>query len=223
MGFRELLQKPIDGMNSGNFQEKFKFIAQNLFKKCYISCGDKKYYFAEIEFYYFDKDKNKGLNNSWNEKTYPRDGKEAGKLFFHNSGVDICFDSSFEDGKFGGILIRSLKTENGKFITGPWVCMFEMLNASSVNLPKLELLKEENENKDYILCDNPIPRWNITYKENVKDEPLCFYDKNLYDMLSKNNNKEIFENARWDYGKNKDGGIKGTSTLNRYYRRFEKK
>lgn len=224
MTIQDLLQDPLVKMNERNFQEQFKKIAENLFQYCCIKCGSKKYYFAEIEFYYYDKNEEKGLNKEWNEKTYPRDKKKAGELFFHYSGVDICFDSSFGGGKFGGILIRSLKDDNNKqYITGPTVCMLEMLNECSKEMPRLELLKENEEYTDYELCKDPISRYGITYKTKGKeDEPLCFFDKNLYEKYTdKNTHKETFENARWDYSKKKDGSVKGISNLNRYYHRFD--
>jgi len=218
MEIRELLQKPLEGLNNSNVHAKFREIATNLFRKFCIKCGTKKYYFAEIEFYYYDRDDKKGLNKSWNEKTYPRDKKNAGDLFFHYSGVDICFDSSFKEGRFGGILIRSLKDDNGKFITGPFVCMLELLNVSSKDWPRLEYLKDNEEYLDYELCDNPVVRYGII------DEALCFFDKNLYEkFIDKNTNKETFENVRWDYSKKKDGSVRGISTLNRYYHRFDEK
>ena len=224
MTIKELLQDPLVKMNESNVQNQFKEIAENLFQHCYIKCGAKKYYFAEIEFYYYDKNEEKGLNKEWNERTYPRDGKKAGELFFHYSGVDICFYSSYDDGKFGGILIRSLKDAVSKqYITGPTVCMLEILNECSKEMPSLEILKENEEYTDYDLCKDPITRYGIRYKdENMKDEPLCFFDKNLYEKYTNEKTfKETYEKARWDYGKKKDGKVKGTSNLNRYYHRFD--
>lgn len=220
MTIKELLQDPLDMMAVSNVQDQFRKIAENLFKYCYIKCGAKKYYFAEIEFYYYDKNEENGLNKEWNEKTYPRDKKYAGELFFHYSGVDICFDSSYEKGKFGGILIRSLKEDCGKYITGPTVCMLEILNVCTNEKPRLEML---NEKYNINLCDDSIARYGIKYKdENMKDEPLCFFDKNLYEKYTNEKTlKETFKNARWDYGKKKDGSVKGISDLNRYYHRFD--
>ena len=56
MEIRELLQKPLEGLNKYNVQDTFAKIARNLFSNCYIECGDIEYYFAEIEFYYYDKE-----------------------------------------------------------------------------------------------------------------------------------------------------------------------
>ena len=103
-----LLSKEI---TSDNYLVLFKEIADCLIHDNIIVCGNRFFRLAEVEFYYYDKN---CLDNEWNRKTYPRTKKEAGKLFFHYSGVDICFPSDFGSGKFGGILIRSLYDESAK-------------------------------------------------------------------------------------------------------------
>lgn len=221
-----LLKNPFEKIEKGNvanFQDKCLEIAERLFKEYCIQCGEKKYYFAEIEFYYYDKD---NFNQKWNEKTYPRTDKDAGTLFFHYSGVDICFDSKFSKGKFGGILIRSLKVEDNetKFITGPSVCMLELLNVCVEQKALLPELKEDNGNKGCEVCKKPIERYGIRYKEKekeLKDVPLCFFDQKLFEKYKSNNNKETFKNAKWDYGRDKNGIIKGETNLVRYYHRFD--
>jgi len=209
----DFLKNPFEGLTNENkkeFQNKCSEIAENLFNNFCIQCGEngeEKYYkFAEIEFYYYNKE---NLNQKWNEKTYPRTNKDAGDLFFHYSGVDICFDSKFDNGIFGGILIRSLKDNQGKYITGPSVCMLEILNACSKSerMPKLVSPKKEK-------CEigGPIERYGIEQKDDL---PLCFYDKNLFEKYtSKDNYKETFENATWDYAK------KSPKKIIRYYKRF---
>ena len=214
------LTNPFDGLKSNDIsdvQDKCTEIAEELFNNFYIKCGEKTFYFAEIEFYYYEKGK---LEDEWNKKTYPRTDKKAGELFFHYSGCDLCFESDFEKGIFGGILIRSLKDENGKFITGPTVCMLEMLNlcSKSKQLPEVVPIDGEHKNKCELDKKNPIPRYGIKYKnENLVDEPLCFYDKNLYKKYTnKDEYKEIFEAATWDYDNKKQ------KKISRYYKRFIK-
>lgn len=208
----DFLKNPFERLTNENkkeFQNKCLEIADNLFKNYCIKCGEKRFAFAEIEFYYFKEGE---LDEKWNEKTYPRTNKDAGDLFFHYSGVDICFDSNFENGVFGGILIRSLKDNQGKYITGPSVCMLEILNACSKSKRMPELVSTEKE-ECYI--GDPIERYGIEYKDKSKDLPLCFYDKNLFEKYtSKDNCKEIFENATWDYGN------KRPKRITRYYKRF---
>lgn len=217
MEISELLKMP-DDMAIEDIQTKFENIANQLMKEFCILSGEKTYYFAELEFYYYDKER---FNKVWNEKTYPRNNKKAGELFFHYSGFDICFNSNFNDGRFGGILIRSLidKTNN-KFITGPLLCLNEVLNACTKKekMPKVvELSVEEKlyQKNNCVICDPPITRYGITYKDKkTQDVPWCFFDKRL---LDENNQKNKFENSTWDY-------VKGeTKDSIRYYHRFDSK
>lgn len=211
---KSLLTNPFDKKNDLNgFQDKCKEIAKKLLENYCIEYGEKKYYyFAEIEFYYYDKER---WNDEWNEKTYPRDKKDAGDFFFHYSGVDICFNSKFEEGKFGGILIRSLKDKNGNFITGPSVCMLEILNTCFEQKTNPILVKRKNEGCSF--SEQPIARYGITYKDKQEDKKLCFYDERLKEKLTNE-----FENATWDYSKKKNGEVKGIKKITRYYKkRFE--
>lgn len=96
-------------IDSASFNE----IADFLLNKYVIRVGDKKYRLLEIEFYLYSSSHPDLI-------TYPRVDKEGGNWFFHQSGVDICFQSSCvpasKDNKycldkannFGGILIRSI-------------------------------------------------------------------------------------------------------------------
>lgn len=217
MDIKELLQMP-NKASGEDIQTVFEDIAEKLMKEYCLVCGKKRYYFAEIEFYYYDKDR---FNNEWNWVTYPRTNKKAGDLFFHYSGFDICFDSNFDDGKFGGILIRSLidvtKTDN-KFVTGPLLCVNEVLNACAKDKvwPEIvELSAEEKQcqSKDCVISEPPITRYGITYKDkNIQDVPWCFFDKR---MLDKNNQKNKYANSSWDFVKPK------AKDITRYYHRFE--
>ena len=218
MNIKDEIQRKCEDMNEGNIQESFRNIAEVLLKNFGLLCGDKKYYFAEIEFYYYDKNDFKKI---WNERTYPRDNREAGELFFHYSGFDICFDSSFEKGKFGGILIRSLiddtKTDN-KFVTGPLLCVNEILNAcaKAKEWPKIiELTAEEkqSQNRDCIIS-KPIARYGISYndKENTEDVPWCFFDQR---MLDKNNQINKYAKSSWNFVKRE------AKDITRYYHRFD--
>ena len=107
----------------------FKSFAKEIMNKIYIYNGVYKYHPIEIEFYIYDKAKHPDTH------VYPRDRKEAGELFFHLSGMDICFNSSLEKGSFGGILIRALKREKEgeetKQFGGPLICANEVLNTAT--------------------------------------------------------------------------------------------
>lgn len=200
------LQEPIEKLNGSNVQETFKGIAKKLFENYYIQCGEKKYYFAEIEFYYYEKEK---LCADWNRKTYPRTDKQVGDFFFHYSGFDICFESCFDKGKFGGILVRSLRDEKGNFITGPLVCLLEILNACA----KLKIWPELVHSQEQECCDlaEPIARCGITYKDNQEDMKLCYYDKRLLET------EPSTQKVSWNFTKKQE------ITSLRYYKRFNNK
>lgn len=230
------LEDPFYGVKTAKrFQDKCHAIAKMLFDKYCIRCCNANtvayYYFAEIEFYYYDK---KNFNCDWNWKTYPRTDKSAGEIFFHYSGFDICFKSDFNEGKFGGILIRSLKDENRKYITGPSVCAQELLNFCSKHKTMFEVVPIPKDKCDgkCELSDSPITRFGIddkgkdNDKDNNKDKDeiplLCFYDKNLFEKYtSEKVNFERFENAKWDYDKKNNGKDAKQKDLIRYYNRFK--
>lgn len=146
MSIRELLQEPLEDLNSCNVQITFAMIARNLFNNCYIGCRDVEYYFAEIEFYYYDKEQCLGSNAEqykWQLITYARSDKKVGDFLYHLSGIDICFDSRIDSDcvRFGGILIRSIKDKNDKVVAaGPYTCRDFILNEcckKAMSIPKL--------------------------------------------------------------------------------------
>lgn len=147
-----------------DFQEYFDDIAKYIFGHVAIVIGESNskqitYYLGEIEFYYnngkipedeitFTKDKKeKKEKKNFFSCTYKRE-KAAKQLFWHYSGVDICFQS--DETCYGGILIRSLTKEyigkNGKIarelITGPLRCANEIMNQcvekGGNSVPKVE-------------------------------------------------------------------------------------
>lgn len=107
----------------------FAPLAKEIMNKICISNGAHIYRPIEIEFYIYDKKEHADIH------VYPRDNKKAGDIFFHLSGMDICFESSFEETegtiRFGGILIRALEREDGKRFGGPLTCKDEVLNNAS--------------------------------------------------------------------------------------------
>lgn len=99
--------------------------------------GDVIFRFAEIEFYLYD-----ASEQEVDVKTYSRDCL-CGEWFFHNSGVDISFETVRQGDeliRFGGILIRSVEMYRmGKdrqwglmgVIGGPKLSMYEIFNHAS--------------------------------------------------------------------------------------------
>ncbi|MBQ4407711.1 MAG: hypothetical protein II852_11985 [Bacteroidales bacterium] len=188
--FKSKYTNPFEGLTKDKFQGKCAEIANDLFNNYCIKCNEKEFYFAEIEFYYWQKGE---WNEKWNKVTYARDGYEAGDLFFHLSGIDICFKSSYADAKFGGILIRSIIDNDNNVVSGPLNCKDVILNVCRGGcMPKLS--KTEN-------------RGNITPKEtyrslgatDMKDNidgtlNLCFFNEALRVQL--NPEKQWFDKTK---------------------------
>ena len=143
------------------FQEYFDRIAKYILGHVAIVIGDSnskqiKYYLEEIEFYYnngkipeeeitFTKDKKeKKEKKNYFSCTYKRE-RDAKQLFWHYSGVDICFQS--DETCYGGILIRSLTKEYDnevkELIAGPLRCSNELINQGvlSNSIPRIDEIK----------------------------------------------------------------------------------
>ena len=173
----EMLTNPFDGLTEKQFQEQCDKIAEELFCRHCINCNGKEYYFAEIEFYYWNKRKKK---KKWNRVTYPRDGYEAGTLFYHLSGFDICFDSSYKKEKFGGILVRSVMDENNEVIVGPLTCKDMILNSCGKrNMPSLEKITKKKDWKPQVKSTNRMLGKEDMKNKIDKDLNLCFYNSKI--------------------------------------------
>ena len=135
------------------FQDYFDKIAKYIFGNVAICAGGVLYHLAEIEFYY----KNAKVNTETFTRTYKRDRK-AGQLFWHYSGVDICFSTLDNQQSYGGILIRSMLKEvkegnevQYELMTGPMRCANELINqcikSENGKLPFLAIssIKVEND------------------------------------------------------------------------------
>ena len=190
----ELLKNPFDGLSDyESIKKKCEEIAQKLFDNNGIKSGDKIFRFAEIEFYYYDREKYLENPNlvKWQEVTYPRDGYEAGQLFYHLSGIDICFNSQYNTDfwKFGGILIRALKDEKD-IIAGPLNCKDEILNAcKNGKMPKLiEVKASEKQNIELKQTYRSLGKTG-TDKDHDR---LCYFDYNSIKKDDWNPLKERF-------------------------------
>ena len=172
------LKKPFDGIsNYESFKAKCRDIASKLFNNYGIKCNNKNFRLAEIEFYYYDSEQylKDRINLKWQKVTYPRNDYKGGELFYHLSGIDICFDSQYngKSGKFGGILIRSIKDGN-MIIAGPLNCKDEILNTcKNGKMPKLKKVSEKQEIE-----------LEQTYRSLGKTgtdihDGLCFFDRIL--------------------------------------------
>lgn len=188
----EMLKNPFGGLVKGNeneFQKECARIAHELLSSYCIKCNDREYYFAEIEIYYYEEDK---WDDKWNEVTYERNGYQAGDLFYHLSGVDVCFESDLKkdkgifSGKGGGILIRAMidskaTNDQNALIVGPLTCKDKMLNAcKGGKMPKL------------MICAN---------KRIVETNPA-------YRFLGKDDFEKIETSSNEQHLNNKDGNLK---------------
>ena len=199
---RKRLINPLSSLKSGDIKEienKFGEIAKRLICKYCIKTDTEIFRFAELEFYYYKKDV---WDQEWNGVTYPRN-KNIGELFFHYSGVDICFQTHLDDEEgyveFGGILIRSLFVldENRKLQhlhAGPLYCANLMLNSCDNTLPQLDIAEEIN-------CEiKPAVRFGIEKAEREREEKadfkLCFYIDSINDYQL--NWKEASKRSVWN-------------------------
>lgn len=164
------------------FQEKCEEIAIDLFSHHCIKCNGKEYYFAEIEFYYWDKEH---WDEKWNRVTYPRICK-AENLYYHLSGIDICFDSYYneddlnEKARFGGILIRAIRCADGIVVSGPWNCMLKLLNECKDGcMPQLahsngSRIQEKDIKQTYRALGEDDRK-----EDKIHHLKLCFYDSSI--------------------------------------------
>lgn len=174
----------IDSLLGKNILKKkeLKELADKLMKGYCIYNGQYQYRPIEIEFYIYDK------NDHPDRHVYPRDNKSAGELFFHYSGMDICFKSSFKDGRFGGILIRALeRNEDKQLFGGPLVCVNEVLNNAIIKCVVKKIDEQEEEAEEYGRrvgineFENLTDRDNNSIKDDFYDKPYRFVRKDLLD------------------------------------------
>lgn len=166
---QELLQKPLNENNGKTMEEKFEVIAKNLFNNFCIQCGTTGFKFTEIEFYYYKE-------GVWRDNiTYERGNRKVGDLFYHLSGVDICFDCNKDE--YGGILIRSMKKNNNdkeEIVNGPLICLVDMLNScKNGQMPQLKCVKQKNFDILFSKRINLGQRATDEYKNRLLRAVLC--------------------------------------------------
>jgi hypothetical protein len=198
MELQELLN--LRDVNADEIEQRFDEIANLLLNEYHVKKGHSIYEFLEIEFYYYTE-------NHEDIITYPRNVGN-GKWFFHNSGVDISFESQCLNEKlsakirkpdndyFGGILIRSVLKDGNKFITGPLKCMwflFDYLDAFG-NIEELPIIvKRENKKTAPVLKTNRyIP---------INEEKSQIRFGNNYAVFAEYNKKQYryyIKHLKWD-------------------------
>jgi hypothetical protein len=156
-----------------DLQKYFEGLAITLFNQIDILAGKARYSLAEIEFYY----QNGIFKDGQYKDTYART-KSAGSLFWHLSGIDICFESKEKEDYYGGILIRSIIKEDGSLITGPMCCSDELLNScvqsSSIEKPSIIPILVDKETE---LNIEPLSTIRQGIEADRDGLEFCFYIK----------------------------------------------
>ncbi len=196
----DFLMNPLH--DSSDVQKTFGDIAQRLFDEYCINCNGTEYYFAEIEFYYFEKGK---WDKSWNDVTYERNAN-SGDLFYHLSGVDICFLSALtkekgkKNGSGGGMLIRSIWDGKNKdsLIVGPLTCANKMLNAcKGGSMPQLKHVEKREVKIEATYRCLGKEDFDLVGKGNNKDGnlKLAFYNTAI-DLIAWNKARSSYYSKR---------------------------
>ena len=146
------------GMNTSDIEDRFREIAELLFRHFAIQQGEKIYLFKEIEFYFYNQHHRDII-------THPRESEPMRWYVNDFGGIDLNFASRIEYDKaskkfilddnafFGGILLRKLISEDGsEELNGPWACaeLFRWHDAigSDPTFPKL--VEHDNGEVGYI-------------------------------------------------------------------------
>lgn len=109
----------------------FTRIASHLLSASHLMVGAEPHRFVEIEFYYFSEHHPDPFAHRNPLQL------ECGRWYFHRTGGTYRngsfkgLDLTFGDGKaFGGILVRSIETPDGRLIDGPSLCVDHLLAAT---------------------------------------------------------------------------------------------
>lgn len=190
------------------FQKYFDDIAKYIFGNVAVVIGDSNskqinYYLEEIEFYYNNgkileeefafttkKGEEKKGKKNYFSCTYKRE-RDAKQLFWHYSGVDICFQS--DETCYGGILIRSLTKEyedndgnlRTELIAGPLRCSNELINQAVLLkcIPQIEEIKWPPKRIVSVDDIGSTVRQGIETSERYKE---------TLDMINKENGRKDF-------------------------------
>ena len=148
--------------------KKFSEIAEKLMNNFVIKANNKDYRLAEIEFYLYEKGKHEDTfihANVLEEKKPNKAAKLQSKMacwYFHYSGIDITFGN--ENGRFGGILIRSLVSSlvnPTNELVGPLKLKNELLNLYQEIDKSRDFLKLSISKKPLSIVPKPLVRFNL--------------------------------------------------------------
>lgn len=169
-------------MKTSDIEARFAQIAKLLFNSFAIEHENSRYFFKEIEFYFYNQHHQDII-------THPRSSKALRWYFNDFGGIDLNFESSIstthtiasrnksrekyqldEHSFFGGILIRKLQSEDCRVLDGPMACakLFRCFDAASHNSGLPCLIERDNGNVAYI-CE---PRVNILPDNKIPEEKV---------------------------------------------------
>lgn len=182
------LETTLRNLDWENPQNSFTSIAQTLMGKYVVKKGNNRYAIIEIEFYLYS-------NAHQDYIVYPRN-IEVGRWFFHQSGVDLTFESNNihitknKEGKkivtlgsnpqFGGILIRGLYKLNPTkdeepYLFGPQKCVNELWDKFNALTPSTD---------EYPIIVNTIPEDNLNISNLIRCK-RCINIKNDIEVRTK--------------------------------------
>lgn len=169
-------------MKTSDIEARFAQIAKLLFNSFAIEHENSRYFFKEIEFYFYNQHHQDII-------THPRSSKALRWYVNDFGGIDLNFESSIstthtiasrnksrekyqldEHSFFGGILIRKLQSEDCRVLDGPMACakLFRCFDAASHNSGLPCLIERDNGNVAYI-CE---PRVNILPDNKIPEEKV---------------------------------------------------
>lgn len=183
-------------------KEELRDLAKLIMKNYCIYNGSYHYRPIEIEFYIYDK------NQHPDRHVYPRDNMYIGELFFHYSGMDICFERSFENGRFGGILIRALERDEDKqLFGGPLVCVNEVLNSAIIKCVIKKICEQNIEVKEFGRRVGINKLKSKSFEDNFYDKKYRFVREDIKEkaIIAQNSDKSpksIFQRNSYNFSKN---------------------
>ena len=146
------------GMNTSDIEDRFREIAEQLFRHFAIQQGEKIYLFKEIEFYFYNQHHHDII-------THPRESEPLRWYVNDFGGIDLNFASRIEYDRvskkfilddnafFGGILLRKLISEDGREeLNGPWACaeLFRWHDAIGSDPAFPKLVEHDNGEVGYV-------------------------------------------------------------------------
>ena len=187
-----LLSKLWNCNKTEEFQDIFEAIATELMNNYSLATAGHKYKIIECEFYYNDQNRCNDQCIHSDPYTHCHDEQlKSGTWYFHGSGLDITIGrdslvnaeskSANNVKRYGGILIRSIKSINSSkskssYFCGPLNAITELFSSfehvtSDKNKFQLIKDKQENENSPKVVRSN-----RIGLKPSLKDKDNYFYN-----------------------------------------------